>query len=229
MKITKLSFLSLVVAACGGGSDGEATSEVTGAATYRDAATDHQGNPQLAAAPASQNIRVFVTVEGQGELPELDPECALDTAGQFEARYTGTAQLADDAVYAALFGESSGQIVTPSGCEIPDLTVGLITDVRVRAELTATAPNCDAYCSAEARADAEESCGASPSAAECRVNAEASGKAQCVASCSPQTHVIVAETSLAASALGDLDADALRAAAFGELQANLVFDHVEQN
>src|SRR5687768_10743848 len=144
MKLSNLTFVSLFVAACGGGGDGEATSEVTGAATYRDAETDKQGNPQEPALPASQSMRVFVTAEGQGTLPEVDPQCALDPAGQFEARYTSTANVSDDAAYAALFGASSARLVTPSGCEIPALTVGAITGVRVRGELTVSAPSCQA-------------------------------------------------------------------------------------
>ena len=228
MKLSKLTFVSLFVAACGGGGDGEATSEVTGAATYRDAQTDKQGSPQEPATPSGQ-MRIFVTLEGEGTMPQIDPQCSLDPAGQFEARYTGTAQLSEDAAYAALFGESTAQLVTPSGCEIPDLTVGVITDIRVRGELTATAQNCETYCAAEARAEAEQTCGASPSAAECRTNAEATGQAQCMTTCSPETHVIVAETSIAAGALGNLDADALRAAAFGDFQADLVFDRTEEN
>jgi hypothetical protein len=39
--------------------------------------------------------------------------------------------------------------------------------------------------------------------------------------------VIVAEASLSASLLGDLDADSLRAAAMGDFAANLTFDHME--
>ena len=61
MKLSNLTFVSLFVAACGGGGgEGEATSEVTGAATYRDAETDKQGNAQEPATPASQGMRVFL-------------------------------------------------------------------------------------------------------------------------------------------------------------------------
>jgi hypothetical protein len=227
MPSIRFALLSLLVACGGGDGTGEASSEVTGAATYRDAETDLDGNATDPAAPPSQSVRLLVTIEGEGTLPEIDPECALDPAGRFEAHYTGTAELSGDAAYAALFGETSGQFVTPSGCEIPDLTVGLITGVTIRGELTATTENCDTYCSAEARADAEASCGATSSAAQCRTDAEAAGKATCVTECTTQTDVIVAETTISATALGDLDADALRAAAFGDLEANLVFDRME--
>jgi hypothetical protein len=43
----------------------------------------------------------------------------------------------------------------------------------------------------------------------------------------PPSATIVAEVSLAASLLGDLDAEALRAAALGDFSADLTFDHME--
>jgi hypothetical protein len=226
MMFTRLAILSSFLAACGGGGTGEATSEITGTTTYRDAETDLDGNPSEPAAP-SGSVRVLVTVEGEGTLPEIDPECALDPAGRFEVHYTAAAQVTGDAAYAALFGEGSGQFVTPSGCEIPELTVGVITGVTIRGELTATTETCETYCAASARADAETSCGSTASAAECRAEAEATAEAACMTACTTQTDVIVAETSIGAGSFGELDADALRAAAFGDFEANLEFDHME--
>ncbi len=224
MMTTRHAVLSTCLIACGGGSDEPATS-VTGQAVYRDAATDHAGAQAEPAAPPAQGAKLSIVVEGAGTIPELDPQCALDPTGSFEATYLGTLDLSSDRIYASAFGAAAGSITTPSGCAIPELTVGVITDVRVRAELTANTQNCETYCAAAARADAEEQCGAT--AAECRASAEAAASASCTTTCTTETHVIVAETSLLASLFGDIDAEALQAAALGDFEANLTFDHME--
>jgi hypothetical protein len=135
--------------------------------------------------------------------------------------------MSDGNVYTATIASGSGAIQTPSGCAIPDLTVSLVTDVVIRGELSITTQNCETFCEADARADAEAQCGASASAASCRTQYETQAAAQCQTTCTTKAHAIVAEVSLAGSLLGDLDAEALRAAALGELTANLTFDHLE--
>jgi len=216
---------TLLAGACTSESDGGAS--LSGSAVYRDAATDHGGATQPPSTPPPQSARVTITVKGSGQIPNVDPQCALDPAGQFEATYLSTMSVTDGNVYSATVASGSGAIETPSGCAIPDLTVGLITDVVIRSELSITTQNCDTYCSASARADAEAQCGATATAVSCRADAEASAMAQCQTTCTTKAHSIVAEVSLAASLLGELDANALRAAALGELTANLTFDHLE--
>ena len=120
----------------------------------------------------------------------------------------------------------SRPIQTPSGCAIPDLTVGIITDIVVRGDLSINTTNCDTFCSARARADAEAQCGTSASSASCRAAAESQVSAQCTQTCTTKASAIRAEVSLSASLLGDLDAEALSAAALGELSADLTFDHM---
>jgi hypothetical protein len=225
--MTRLTLLSCCLFACGGGDGSEPSTNVTGQAVYRDSSTDHAGIEQAPAAPPAQGATITIVVQGTGDIPTIDPQCALDPSGSFEAHYLGTLNLSDDDVYASSFGDAATQIQTPSGCEIPDLTVGVITDVRIRGELVANTQNCQTYCAATARANAEESCGATASSAECRATAETEATAACTTTCTTETHVIVAETSLVASLFGDLDARALRAAALGELEANLTFDHME--
>ncbi len=225
--VTRLTTFSLFLVACGGGGASEPATNVSGQAVYRDAATDHGGAQAEPATPPAQGAKISIVVEGSGDIPDLDPQCSLDPAGSFEAHYLGTLNLSDDSVYAAALGSTAAEIVTPSGCEIPELTVGVITDVRVRGELTANTQNCESYCAATARADAEQECGATASSAECRTNAEAAAAASCTTTCTTQAHVIVAEVSLLASLFGDLDADALQAAALGDFEANLTFDHME--
>jgi hypothetical protein len=207
--------------------DSDTSASLSGNAAYRDATTDHGGVQQEAASPPAQNARVSVVIKGSGTIPELDPKCALDPAGAFEAHYLSTMTVSDGEVYTAAIAEGSGMIQTPSGCAIPNLTVGVITDVVVRGELTINTTNCETFCSAQARADGEAQCGASASAAQCRSQYEAQASAQCQTTCTTQAHAIVAEVSLAASLLSDVDADALRAAALGDLTANLTFDHLE--
>jgi hypothetical protein len=214
----------LVVAACSGSSS--PNSSVAGQAVYRDAATDHQGAAQQPAAPPAQHVAVSVTIEGTGQIPHIDPKCAVDPAGSFEAHYAGTANLASDRAYLASFGDAAQSIVTPSGCAISDFTVGVVTDVVIRGELVVTTQNCNTYCAASARAAAEAQCGATASAAQCRSSAETTAQASCTTTCTSQAHAITAELALGAGALTHADADLLRAAAFGDLQANLRFDHM---
>ena len=212
------NLLLVLLAACGSSSDGGTS--VSGQAVYRDSTTDHTGAPHAAAAPADQHMNITMTIQGTGTIPNVDAQCLTDPTGHFEARYAGSAQVGD--TYLASFG--SGSIVTPSGCQIPDLTVGVVTDIVVRAEIETTTPNCETYCAASARADAEAQCGTS---ASCRENAETSATAQCMTTCTAQKTKIVAESSIGASSLGHVDADALRAAAFADLEAKLVFAALE--
>lgn len=222
MSRTSLS-LCLVLAACTSESDSSST--ISGDAVYRDADTDHSGATRAPSTPPPQSARVTITVKGTGQIPHVDPQCALDPSGSFEAHYLSTMNMTDGSAYSAAI--ASGTITTPSGCAIPDLTVGLVTDVVVRAELAINTQNCTMFCEANARADAEAQCGTSASAASCRAAAESQGSAQCKTTCTTKARAIVAEMSLAAGLLGDLDAEALRAAALGELRADLTFDHLE--
>jgi hypothetical protein len=217
-------FCSLILVGCTGDGEGEGGTSVSGQAVYRDATTDHSGTQRSPSAPPAQEAKLSMTIKGSGTIPQVDPQCVTDPAGKFEARYAGTAAIGDDA-YLASF--ASGSIVTPSGCEIPELTVGVVTDIVIRAELQATTQNCQTYCEASARADAESQCGATASAASCRAQAESSATAQCMTTCTTQRTKIVAETSVGVSSLGSVDANALRSATFADLEAQLVFDALE--
>jgi hypothetical protein len=227
--VSILASISFAACTAGGGDDGgdDAATRVTGQGVYRDSATAHDGNPQEPASPEPQPAEVTLVVEGTGTIPEVDPQCALDPAGSFQATFDGTMTLSDSGAYVAALAEGSGSITTPSGCEIPDLTVGVVTSVTLRASIQATTQNCETYCAASARADAEAECGASADAAECRATFEAQAAASCTTECTSQDHHIVAELSLGANALGEVDADTLRAAAMGELTADLTFDTLE--
>jgi hypothetical protein len=224
--LSLLSIFSFATACTSSDDDGDAGTRVAGQAVYADSATDENGNPQDPAV-AVGTADLSIVIEGSGTIPEIDPQCAIDPTGVFTASFLGEMTIAEDGAYVATLGSGSGSVTTPSGCEIPDLEVGVVTDVRVRAEIAATTQSCDGYCEASARASAEAECGASPSAAECRAAAAAEASASCTTTCTTETHVIVAEVSLAASLLGELDVETLRAAALGELHVDLVFDHME--
>lgn len=221
---TYLLFVTFVIA-CDGGGTGAESAAVTGSAVYRDATTDHAGTERAPAAPPAQAATISVVLRGSGTIPEPDPQCLRDPLGQFEARYAGTVDIDDGGAYVATLGE--GTIATPSGCAIPELSAGVVTDVVVRAELQATTQNCEAYCAASARADAEASCGASASAAACRAAAETDAAAACTTTCTTQRTKIVAEATLGAGSIGDVDATSLRTATFADLEARLVFDVLE--
>ncbi|MBZ0234890.1 MAG: hypothetical protein K8M05_21360 [Deltaproteobacteria bacterium] len=228
-----LTILSLTsFAACASDDDQTPTtptSQVEGEMRYKDAATSADGSAREAEAPAAQPALVTVEVRGTGTIGGLDaPQCTVDAAsGQFRALFDSTVQIDDGGVYAAGYGEGDARIETLGGCEIPELTVGVITDVVVRAELEANTVNCQGYCEANARATAEAQCQGAQDQVACRGSAEASAMASCNTECTTQREVIVAEASLSASLLGELDVDALRAAAFGDFAADLTFDRME--
>lgn len=221
----------LFVAACTSDDGGQdpTTSQVEGEMRYKDAATNADGTPREAAEPPAQQALVTVEVRGTGTITGLEAtQCSLEAAsGQFHALFDSTVQLGDGGIYAAGYGEGDARIETLGGCEIPNLTVGLITDVVVRAEIEATTANCSTYCEANARATAEAQCQGSQDQVSCRSSAEASATASCNTECTTQRDVIVAEASLSASLLGELDFETLRAAAFGDFAADLTFDRME--
>ncbi len=224
-----MALAAVLFGACTSDGEGTAASELRGDAQFRDAATDHAGNARQPAAP-TQSAKISIVMHGSGQFSTsgLDPRCALDPSGQFEATFTSTANLANGSAYLAALASGSGQVTTLSGCELPDVASMIILDASVRAEIAATTQSCSMYCAASARADAEAQCGATASAASCRESAEASAEAACTTTCTTQSRFIVAETSLATSLFGGLDFQDLQGAAIGDLEANLTFDHLEE-
>jgi hypothetical protein len=228
-----ITVLSLSLFAACTSDDGDSpttpTSQVQGDMTYKDAATNADGTARDAETPPAQQALVTLELRGTGTLGGLETtQCALDAAsGQFHALFDSTVSLDGNGAYVAGYAAGDGRIETLTGCEIPNLTVGVITDVVVRAEIEANTTNCESYCEANARASAEAECQGSADQVSCRSSAETSAMASCRTECTTQRDVIVAEASLSASLLGDLDADALRAAAMGDFAANLTFDHME--
>ncbi|MGE3767086.1 MAG: hypothetical protein AB7L94_32835 [Kofleriaceae bacterium] len=222
--LSTLSILALGACATDdGGSTTETESELRGDATFRDAETDHAGNPIDAAAPSSDGT-ITLVIEGTGQLPDVDARCELDPSGRFEAHYVSSVDF--DAGDAYVSSVAEGVIMTPGGCELPTVTALLVTDVRLRAEIEATSQNCETYCAASARADAEAECAATTNAASCRENAEAAAEASCTTTCETRADRIVAEASLAATLFAGLDFEALQGALFGDLTANFEFDHM---
>lgn len=229
---TRVGFLALAaLAACtdDDGADKTSTeSAVTGKAVYRDAATDDTGNArEPAAPPPQQDVAFHVRLEGSASLLDLAPGCLLDPNGQFEAHYAGTLAIGEDGTCTGNLAESSTRLVTAAGCLISDLEVGSVERVVVRAELTPTTTNCESYCEAHGRAEAELACSAATSVSECRATHAANTAASCRTTCMQRAHRIAAETSLDANAFAGLDADQLRAAALGRLVVDLEFDRME--
>ncbi|MBE7450547.1 MAG: hypothetical protein HS111_17105 [Kofleriaceae bacterium] len=226
---TFITLLSLsILGACTSDDGAPPTGQVAGELRYRDAATNPDGTPREAATPPAQDGRLTVEVRGTGTLDGLTGACALEAAsGQFRARFDAAAAIGPDGAYVATLASAAARLETLGGCPIPDLTVALVTDVVVRAELDATTATCESYCAASARSDAEATCAGSATQATCRAAAEADAQAACHTECTTQRDVIVAEASLSASLLGEVDAELLRAAALGELRAELTLDRME--
>ena len=221
-KLTSFLFASML-AACATHGDASTTSALSGNATYRDATTDTSGQPQKAASPPAQQMTFTLEVDGHGTIPTVDPRCATDPSGAFVANYAGTAQLASDGTYTTGTLASTGAIATPSGCAIQNLTASAVTGAKLHAELAVNTQNCQTYCAASARADAEAQCAQSPDAVSCRSNAESSLAASCQTTCTTKAHAITADAELGADAFGGLDAMQLQGAELGDLQASLVF------
>ncbi len=210
--------------------DGE--TEATGKATYRDAETEPGGGPRtperVSPQPASDPMRVEILVDGTATFQVTEPQCQLDQAsGAFDGLYEGEATIDDDGVYLASFASADATFETPSDCTLPELSIGTLTGVVVRAELTTTQQNCDTYCAAKARSEAEAECEGDADEATCRAAAESSYEATCETACAPSTHRIVARTALGVSALADLNASALTGTGLGTLEVDLMFDRIE--
>lgn len=204
---------------------GDGATEANGSAMYRDAATDVDGNSQEPAAP-SDDFYMEIRTEGTGTFDVSEPTCEADAlSGNFDALYEGTAEVGDDGVYVASLTMAEAQ--TPSGCTIPSLEIGLVTDIVVRGELTATTQNCTTYCEAKARSYAESECSGSADEVTCRADAQVAYEGSCTSACEDDTHTIVAQTALGASSLSSLDFESLSGAALGTVSADLTFDHIE--
>lgn len=234
--LNTLPLLALI--ACAGGDDTadakDADTRAAGNTTYRDAETqpDGAGRSPMSPGPQPEDDPMWVEIafEGTGDLSLSDPSCDLTDLGGFEGLYMGEATIDEDGAYVASFTEAEAEVMTPSGCEIPELSVELITDVVVRGYLSATQENCDTYCAAYARAEAEEQCAGDSDEVSCRAEAEASYTASCDTTCTGSTtYAIVAETSLGASAISDIALGELSGAALGTISADLTFDHIEDS
>ena len=215
-----------ILAACTSNDTSTSSAKLTGSTQYRDATTNHDGAPLTPATPAAQTADVTIVVRGTATIPNVDARCATDQPGAFQATYASAATISSSAAY--LSEMASGELTPPSGCTIQTMTGAVATEIDVHAELDATTENCTTYCAASARADAETSCGSTAADASCRTQAESTAQAQCMTTCTQSGHRIAADLQLGAGALGSIDADALRAAALGELHGNLTFDHVMQ-
>jgi hypothetical protein len=205
---------TLPLAACTTHGVASATARLTGDATFRDATAPARDARQPAAPPA-QAMTVAVEIDGHGTIASASAErrCVADPSGAFAARYTGTAQLSSDGTYAAVLASGPGAIATPSGCPLADVTDAAVTGAKLHAELAATPANCQNYCAAKARADAESQCATSADQPSCRATARAALGAQCESTCTTRAHAIAADAELGAADLADL-------------QASLVFDHL---
>ncbi|KAB2906935.1 MAG: hypothetical protein F9K40_05645 [Kofleriaceae bacterium] len=229
IRVGFLAFVSLVACTSDDGADTTVTeTAITGRAVYRDATTDHAGTVRHPATPPPQeDVKLRLRLEGTATIRGLAPDCLLDPAGRFEARYAGTLAIGENGACTGSLADASTELVTGAGCVISDLEVGLIDHVVVRAELAPTTSNCETYCDAHGRAEAEQACTGATTAAECRATYAADAAAACKTGCMQRTHGIVAESTLSADAFDELDAGDLRAAALGELAFDLTFDHIE--
>lgn len=226
----------MVFSGCGpsGGDEVSGDTVASGKTAYEDSETDHDGMAQEPEAPAPQPesdpIQVEIVLSGTGDLGVVPSSCSLDQgAGQFTSLLSGTGEIDENGLYIAGFLSSEATFFSPSGCELPEVSVATLTSVEVVARLSNTQENCNSYCSAKARSQAEAECGSYPNDASCRVSAEADYTASCETTCNgASTRVIVARSSLSISAVATLNATALGVDGLGNIEVDLTFDHIEE-
>lgn len=220
--LTALAFS--LAAGCGSGST-DADTATTGEARFADADTNADGSDREPARPES-TFSVSVEIAGTGDLSGLDTTCLDGASGMFEGLLGGTAEV-DDGIYVAALAAGSAGFTTPSGCDIPDLEISALTEVVIRAELTATTTSCESYCAARARQSAEAECDGDGDQVACRGTAEGEYTASCEVACEQSEHRIVAETALSAAARTELAASQVTGSSLGTIEADLTFDRVE--
>ena len=206
-------------------------SRPSGDMTYEDANTDTNGDPQDPSSPPAQNVEIEVRMSGDGTLSGLDPTCPDLGATQFEGFTSAVGQVDSSGAYIAGFTLVNAMFETPtSGCEIPDLTIGLMSDIEVRALLQTTTQNCETYCAAKARSHGEAECGVGPGQAQCRAQAEAEYSATCTTACSGSTtRRIVASASVGVATLTSINSRDLNSEGMGEFELDLTFDRIEES
>lgn len=223
---TVLLWTAFGAAACGPDADAETTAE--GSAIYDDAETTADGSDSEPASPEpGTSMTVDLEVDGTGDLDVGDPSCALD-GNSFDALYEGEGETTGDGVYLASFAAADATFETPSGCEIPDAEVNVVTGVSVVARIENTSQQCETYCQAKARSYAETECEGDADEASCRGEAETTYEGSCTTTCEdPETRFIVARTELGAGAVANLAVSELSGKALGTIEADLTFDRLE--
>lgn len=181
----------------GGGDDGDDGDDCEG---------DCGGLPPLEI--PDQSAALTIDVRGTGIYLGLDTGCGgLIVGGQFHARYHGEAAIEDGAIRLRSVDLASGELTTERGCALDGITVSATTRVAIEVAITASAPNCGAFCRLDAKAEAALACGIddTPACAACRAEVEAEHGAECAAACPGADHRIVAEAVLGVDALAFLD------------------------
>ncbi len=217
-RLTPLLLIALVTACA----DEDAETESTGNAQYVESS-------QTADEPARPDgFFVEVRAEGTGEFAVPGAECAADSVtGAFTALYEGNAEVNNDGTYVASMAVVEAQ--PPSGCDVPDLDVALVTDIVVRGEVQATTASCEAYCDSKGAAYADTECEGNADEATCRMETTTTYSSDCVVECDNDFVRMVAETSVTGTALSSLDLQSLSGAALGTITADLTFDRLQDD
>ncbi len=230
-RITLFLLVSAALIGCAdnGSMDGADDGTVSGQARYADANSKSDGTARAPARPNGATMDLTVQVEGTGQIDGLDSQCALDGAtGHFTGVLQSSSMVDGDGAYLAALASGDAVFSTDGGCAIPQLDITALTGVHVRAAISATAPQCDSYCAADARSRAEADCGAEPSSAGCRSDAQATYTASCTTTCNGnRTDAVVADVNLSAAEIAELEAGSVGGTTIGDVQAELVFDHME--
>lgn len=229
--LQSILFASLVLVGCGGESEDRADTRVQGSTSYRDA-TDRQP-----ARPEPQPIEIELRVAGSGTLTGLEsPECTIDGAsGAFTGLFEGSGSIDESGAFVATSSQAEAVFTTPTAsCEIPEVSMEVLTEVVLVAKLSNTQQNCQTYCGAKARSSAEASCEGSADEAGCRAEAESAYEASCTTACTGSTTrritaevVIDAQTN--AALLADLNARALGVSGLGDLAVDFTFEYVRED
>ena len=220
-----IAFVSLPAHA-GWIADAGYTTGFRGKIGFEDARHDLDGERVRPASPVAGDADVTVEVYGDASWDGLLPDCGFLLGGEVSGLYEGEGRVSEDGAYIAAFNENEASFVADAGCLIEDLTLDAVSGAYIRAELEATYPQCEAFCAAAARSEAEGMCGASPDAAECRLAEEASIEASCMVSCTEEASYIVGEAEVSGGAMATINRG-LSGEGWGVARTHIRVDHME--
>ena len=203
-------------------------SEARGQSTYTDQDRGQDGQTWTAERPEPQQSWMEVRAETSATFSVSDPGCELDAlGGSLLVLFEGDAQIDSNGAYVSALTLASFE--TPSGCTVPEAELAAVTGITARMELPVTVENCQSYCDAKARAEAEQACEGDVDEASCRTDLEATYSSDCQTTCTTTAFAIGAETTLDVATTTAVGADLVATGALGSFTVDLMFEELSDD